>query len=210
MRRELPRWSIDLSRPAPDRLETLFGSSVREVWVEIGFGGGEHLVAQAMAHPAVGFIGCEPFQDGVLKVLNKLEQGGVGNVRLHPDDARPLLRWLPAASVGGVFVLFPDPWPKKRHAKRRLVNEHLIRDLGRCIRAGGELRLATDDADYAEAMDNAVRSFGANWTATLAVNDDDRPADWPATRYESKARAAGRKCRYMAFRLAQNRLSSGH
>jgi tRNA (guanine-N7-)-methyltransferase len=125
---------------------------VREVWLEIGFGGGEHLLWQGDAEPDVGLIGCEPFQDGVTKVLRGIEVGKLANIRLHADDARAVLRWLPKASLARAFILFPDPWPKKRHQKRRLVSAGLLRELARVMVAGAELRMATDIGDYARWM----------------------------------------------------------
>jgi tRNA (guanine-N7-)-methyltransferase len=174
---------------------------VDDVWLEIGFGGGEHLLSQAARNPGVGLIGAEPFLDGVVKVLDKVEALGLANVRVHPDDVRPLLRWLPAASIGRAFILFPDPWPKMRHRKRRLVAEPLLRALARVMRPGAELRLATDIGDYARTMLLAIgaeRSF--SWLAETASDWRERPADWPGTRYEAKALREGRKCAYLRLR----------
>lgn len=195
--------SVDLSRPAPQPLTRLFGSPVRETWLEIGFGGGEHLLWQARAHPEVGIIGCEPFLDGVVKVVSAMDESGteLGNVRLHPDDARPLLRWLPDASITRAFILFPDPWPKARHQKRRLVSEATLRELARVMAPGAELRLGTDIADYARWMLIAVAREGSfAWTASAPSDWRERPADWPQTRYEAKAVAAGRRCNYFRLR----------
>ena len=119
------------------------------MWLEIGFGGGEHLIWQAKANAQVGLIGCEPFRDGIVKALGAIEAEKIGNVRLHAEDARPVLRWLPKASIGRTFILFPDPWPKKRHHKRRLVSEATLAQLARVMRPGAELRIATDIGDYA-------------------------------------------------------------
>lgn len=198
----LPRVAVDLARPAPTPLAALFAPPAREVWLEIGFGGGEHLLWQARRHPEVGVIGCEPFQDGLVKVLAGIDeaQGGLGNVRLHGDDARPLLRWLPEASITRAFILFPDPWPKVRHQKRRLVCEATLRELARVMVRGAELRLGTDIADYARAMLIAIAREGSfAWTACAPADWRTRPDDWPQTRYEAKAVAAGRRCTY--FRL---------
>ena len=141
----LPRFALDLSQPLPTRIGELFAPPVADVWLEIGFGGGEHLLWQARHNPGVGLIGCEPFQDGVIKVLSAIEQEQLANIRLHADDARPLLRRLPEASIGRAFILFPDPWPKARHHKRRLVSAATLAELARIMRSGAELRIATDD-----------------------------------------------------------------
>lgn len=205
VRELLPRLSIDHGAPPLPDLTRLFASPVDDVWLEIGFGGGEHLLWQARAQPAVGMIGCEPFLDGVVKVLSAIDTvdgapPGLGNIRLLADDVRPLLRWLPERSIGRAFILFPDPWPKARHQKRRLVSEATLAELGRVLRPGAELRLATDIADYAHVMLLALRQAGSfDWTARTASDWRQRPADWPATRYEAKAVAAGRRCYYFRF-----------
>jgi tRNA (guanine-N7-)-methyltransferase len=197
----LPSVALDLAQSPPSRPADLFAPPVAEVWLEIGFGGGEHLVWQARANPGVGLIGCEPFQDGVVKVLDAIETGHLANIRLHADDARPLLRWLPAASIGRAFVLFPDPWPKKRHRKRRLVSPATLAELARVMRSGAELRLATDHGEYAAAMMLAVEAQGEfRWTAASPSDWRRRPVDWPSTRYEQKALAQGRRCTYLRFR----------
>jgi tRNA (guanine-N7-)-methyltransferase len=203
-REVLPRVAVDLSQRAPSRLGDLFAAPVEDVWLEIGFGGGEHLVWQARANPGIGLIGCEPFQDGVVKVLGAIEAaietGGLANIRVLADDARPLLRWLPSASIGRAFVLFPDPWPKARHRKRRLVSETMLGELARVLRPGGELRLATDDGDYAGAMLLAIgRQACFQWTANGPDDWRRRPADWPPTRYEEKALREGRRCYFLSF-----------
>ncbi|MES1179669.1 MAG: tRNA (guanine(46)-N(7))-methyltransferase TrmB, partial [Hyphomicrobium sp.] len=138
----LPRVGIDLAQPAPGHLRELFTPPASAVWLEIGFGGAEHLLWQARAHPGVGLIGCEPFEEGLVKALSAIDQDRLGNVRLWGDDVRPLLRWLPDATISRVFILFPDPWPKKRHHKRRLFSADLLGVLARVMVPGGELRLA--------------------------------------------------------------------
>ena len=149
MARALPRFALDLSQPVPARIGGLFAPPVSDVWLEIGFGGGEHLLWQARHNPRIGLIGCEPFQDGVVKMLSAMDEQQLTNIRLYADDARPLLRRLPEAGIGRAFILFPDPWPKARHHKRRLVSAATLGELARIMRAGAELRIATDDADYA-------------------------------------------------------------
>lgn len=196
----LPRVAIDLAKSPPASLCDLFQPSVREVWLEIGFGGGEHLVWQATSHPDVGLIGAEPFEDGVVKVLSEIETRALRNIRLLNDDARPLLAWLPPASIARAFVLFPDPWPKARHKKRRLVGPELLDRLARVLRPGGVLRLATDIGDYAGAMLEAVAAHRAfDWQAETAADWRERAVDWPETRYEAKARAAGRRCYFFTL-----------
>jgi tRNA (guanine-N7-)-methyltransferase len=170
------------------------------VWLEIGFGGAEHMIAQACANPDIGIIGCEPFEDGVVKALSAIDRDGLANIRIHADDVRPVLRWLPAHSLGRVFMLYPDPWPKKRHEKRRLFSVGLLDLLARTMRPGAELRLATDSGDYARTALLSVAQQGAfRW---LVQSPDDwrhRGADWPQTRYEAKAVRDGRVSYYLRF-----------
>jgi tRNA (guanine-N7-)-methyltransferase len=210
MRELLPRVSLDLAQPAPDRLGDLFGETACDVWVEIGFGGGEHLIWQAERSPAVGFIGCEPFIEGIVKVLTAIEARRLNNVRLYAGDARPVLRWLPDDSIGRAFILFPDPWPKKRHRKRRIVSPATLALVARVMRDGAELRIATDIGDYVRTILLAVHSqsnFG--WLASSPEDWRVRPADWPATRYEDKAIRQGRRCAYLRLVRAQRNESSG-
>jgi tRNA (guanine-N7-)-methyltransferase len=195
----LPTLTVDLSRPI-EVAASLFPRPVGAVWLEIGFGGGEHLLAQAMHRPDVGFIGCEPFEDGVIKVAGAVEASALTNVRLQPDDARPLLRWLPARSIDRAFVLFPDPWPKRRHHKRRFVNVATLAALARVMRAGADLRIGTDIGDYVRTMMIEVAAEDSfEWTAVRPVDWRRRPADWPETRYEQKANREGRRCYYFNF-----------
>ena len=171
------------------------------LWLEIGFGGGEHLASQAAAHPEIGLIGCEPYLAGVARLLATAERERLDNLRVVVDDARLLLRALPAACLERIFVLFPDPWPKTRHHKRRIVNPSTAAEFARLLAPGGELRLATDDRDYARAMLQALA--GRPELVWLAERPGDwraRPADWPATRYEHKALAAGRSPVYLRYR----------
>jgi tRNA (guanine-N7-)-methyltransferase len=173
---------------------------VREVWLEIGFGGGEHLVWQAKAHPDVGIIGCEPFEDGVIKLLDAVEREALTNVKVCAGDARPLLRALPPGSLQRVFILFPDPWPKKPHHKRRIVSSTTLGEVARLLRPGGELRIGTDVAEYAAAiLAVAGHSPALHWTARSPQDWRQRPPDWPQTRYEAKAIAAGRRCYFFRF-----------
>jgi tRNA (guanine-N7-)-methyltransferase len=196
----LPRVAIPGDAPALADLPSLFSVPVREVWLEIGFGGGEHLVWQARQHPDAGILGCEPFEDGVVKLLSAIELDGLTNVRVLAGDARPLLRLLPRGGIARVFILFPDPWPKKRHHKRRLVSAATLDEIARILQPGGELRMATDAAEYASAMLRAASHNKAlRWTARGPQDWRGRPADWPQTRYEAKAVAAGRRCYFLRF-----------
>ena len=191
----LPRDAAGLQRPAE-----LFTPPAGKLWLEIGFGGGEHLIWQATHNPNVGLIGCEPFEDGVVKVLSAVDSGRLANIRVHADDGRPLLRLLPDASVDRVFVLFPDPWPKKRHHKRRLVSSETVVELARILGTDGELRVATDIGEYACAILRAVLGNGSfRWMAAGPEDWRNRPPDWPQTRYEAKALREGRRCYYFRF-----------
>ena len=179
------------------------------MWLEIGFGGAEHLLWQASRHPGVGLIGCEVFEDGVVKALAGIEQNDLNNVRLYTDDARALLRWIPAGSLDRVFILFPDPWPKKRHVKRRLISPAFLGSLARAMAPGGELRIATDIGDYARTMMLALREHPEfAWTAERPRDWRERPPDWPETRYEAKAKAAGRRCYYLRLAVGRGRPES--
>ena len=196
----LPRVTVDLAGPAPADLTTLFAQPVRDVWLEIGFGGSEHLIWQARANAGAGLIGCEPFEEGVVKALTAIDDDGIGNVKVWPDDVRPLLRWLPEGSLSRVFMLFPDPWPKKRHQKRRLFSLELLRLLARAMRPQSELRLGTDIGDYARtALAAVAQSPDFRWMAEGPQDWRVRPDDWPPTRYEAKAGREGRRCYFFRF-----------
>ncbi|WP_029010763.1 tRNA (guanine(46)-N(7))-methyltransferase TrmB [Azospirillum halopraeferens] len=178
----------------------LFDRPVDDVWLEVGFGGGHHLAWQAAHHPGIGLIGCEPFVNGVAGLLGLVEDAGVDNVRIVPDDARPLLDALPDASIGRAFVLFADPWPKKRHWERRFIGPGTLDTLARVLRDGAELRLASDDPGLVRWMlEHTVRHPDFAWTARRAADWRERPADWPPTRYEEKAIAAGRRPVFLRF-----------
>jgi tRNA (guanine-N7-)-methyltransferase len=196
----LPPVAVPASAAALADLPALFAPRVRDVWLEIGFGGGEHLVWQAREHPDVGLIGCEPFEDGVIKLLGAIERDRFTNVRVCAGDARPLLRLLPDAGIGRAFILFPDPWPKKRHHKRRIVSPATVAEIARALRPGGELRIATDVGPYAVAiLDVALHNPALRWTARGPADWRLRGPDWPQTRYEAKATAAGRRCYFFRF-----------
>jgi tRNA (guanine-N7-)-methyltransferase len=194
---------ITLQVPESGRIDpaSLFPGRSR-LWLEIGFGGGEHLAAQAAAHPDVGVIGCEPYLTGVARLLSMA--GTLDNVRVVVDDARLLLAALPSGSLERIFILFPDPWPKARHHKRRIVNPLTAAEFARLLVPGGELRLATDDMGYVRAMLlSLLPRLELDWLAARPSDWRERPADWPPTRYEEKAKAAGKACVYLRFaRLA--------
>ena len=163
------------------------------LWLEIGFGGGEHLVWQARQNPAVSLIGCEPFEDGVVKVLTAIDQNKLDNIRIHMGDARDVLRWLPEGSISRAFILFPDPWPKRKHRKRRLVNPQTLGLLARVMAPGAELRIGTDIGDYARTMLLAFKDEPRfRWLAEGPQDWRVRSPDWPETRYEQKAGREGR------------------
>lgn len=200
MTETLPKVRTPVTGAVPGDLAELFAGDVSEVWLEIGFGGAEHLLWQARNNPSIGLIGAEPFEEGVVKALHGIEESKLTNVCVHPDDVRPLLAELPSSSLSRAFILFPDPWPKKRHAKRRLVKADLLSEVARVLRPGGQLRLGTDIASYAGDMLHAVRSAGAfQWLAQSAADWRQRPTDWPQTRYEQKARREGRQPYYLIF-----------
>jgi len=190
----LPALSLALPERGGLDPRTLFPAPKRELWLEIGFGAGEHLAAQAAAHPDIGFIGAEVFENGVVKLLAAVREGGLENVRVLVDDARLLLAALPDRSLGRVFILFPDPWPKLRHHKRRMVSPATLDQLARLMRDGAELRLATDDVGYLRWMLELAPVHPAfEWTARGPADWRRRPPDWPGTRYERKAILAGRQ-----------------
>ncbi len=163
----------------------------KEHWLEIGFGGGEHLAHQAEQHPDVGIIGCEPYVNGIAGLLKHIDDHKLTNIRVYTDDARVLMERLPDASLARVFILYPDPWPKSRHHKRRLVSKELLDSLARLMPPGAELRLATDHADYATWMLERLLPHPAfKWTAKEAKDWTHPPAGWITTRYEQK-RLAG-------------------
>jgi len=196
----LPRLALDLTKPAPGDLRALFAERVESVRLEIGFGGAEHLIGQAQAHPRTGFIGCEPFVNGMAKALVAIDDLGLTNIRLHHGDAVELLAWLPPHTLSRVDLLYPDPWPKRRHWKRRFVSDANVAALGRVLRPAGEFRFATDWANYAEwTLARLVRSRDFVWTAERA---DDWRKPWPGfsgTRYEAKAVREGRAPTYLVF-----------
>lgn len=194
--RALPELQIALPEDPKAQIDLngLFPAPVRDRWLEIGFGGGEHLAHQARVNAGIGFIGCEPFVQGVAGLLRHLEADGTaGRVRIFPDDARLLLDCLPDACIGRLFVLFPDPWPKKRHHKRRLIDGETLTAFARILKDGAEFRWASDDRGYVEwTLEHVARNKAFALTDRNSGDWPSRPADWPETRYERKARDAGR------------------
>jgi tRNA (guanine-N7-)-methyltransferase len=197
----LPRLALDLRAAAPGDLASLFSASVASVRLEIGFGGGEYLIAEAERQPRTGFIGIEPFVNGMAKALSAIEARKLANIRLHHGEASEVIDWLPDASLTCVDLIYPDPWPKRRHWKRRFVQDDSLAAIARVLRAGGELRFATDVPDYAAwTLARGLRARDLVWTAE---RPDHWRKPWPGfsgTRYEAKAKGAGRIPCYLIFR----------
>ena len=208
----LPRIAVFAGEPAADGpidLSRLFpGKS--DFQLEIGFGGGEHLAWQAAKKPETGFIGAEPFINGVAKLLAQVDAEDLDNIRIHHGDGRNVMERLPAASLSRVYVLHPDPWPKKRHFKRRMISPWFFKEAARLLIPGGVLRVASDIPDYIrwtlmhyQAHNQRSRDFG--WTAETSADWRIRPDDWPQTRYEAKAIREGRPPAYLAFERRTDR-----
>ncbi|CAH1656912.1 MAG: tRNA (guanine(46)-N(7))-methyltransferase TrmB [Chelatococcus sp.] len=180
--------------------EDVFGRPMDDLWLEIGFGGGEHLLTRAEANRDIGFIGCEPFINGMAKLLAGVEERGLDNIRLFDEDAALLLPRLGEASVGRAFLLYPDPWPKRRHRKRRFVSDATLKALARVLKPGAAFCFATDIDDYAAwTLARILRSADFAWAAE-GPDDWRRPwAGWPGTRYEAKALREGRTPGYFTF-----------
>ena len=194
----LPQLRIEPQSPRDPR--GYFTAPVSDVWLEVGFGGGEHLLWQAEANPRVGIIGAEPYVSGVAKLLSKLAPAPLPNLRLYTEDATDIIEALPDASLGRVFVLFPDPWPKTRHHKRRFIQMTTLDQLARVMKPGAELRYATDDNGYLVWTLERLSAHPAfAWLASTAADWRARPDDWPQTRYEAKAIRAGSTCTYLRF-----------
>jgi tRNA (guanine-N7-)-methyltransferase len=184
----------------PADLRALFAEPVDDVWLEIGFGSGEHLAHQARTHGEIGFIGCEPFVNGVAALLAVIAADGTSNIRIFDEDARLLLPRLPDASIGRVFLMFPDPWPKTRHHKRRFIQPDTLDGLARVMRPGGELRFASDDPGYVRwTLAHALGHPAFGWTAQGPADWRTRWPDAIATRYEAKG-LAGESPSYLTFR----------
>jgi tRNA (guanine-N7-)-methyltransferase len=183
----LPKLRVDLEKPA----------AKGEVWLEIGFGGGEHLAHQARLFPDINFIGAEPFRNGVAKLLALIEEKAIGNIRIHDDDVRYLLERLPPGCLSRIYVLYPDPWPKKRHHDRRIVNADTLKQFHSLLKPDGLFLFASDIDDYNEWTLRECREHDG----FVLVNNSDEPFEnWYQTRYEAKAKREGRETRYLTFR----------
>ncbi|WP_412555590.1 tRNA (guanosine(46)-N7)-methyltransferase TrmB [Shimia sp. MIT1388] len=179
-------------------LEALFGG--KEVWLEVGFGGGEHMVHQAVQNPDVGIIGCEPYINGVAMLLGKIREAGAENIKVHPGDARDMFDVLPDESLSRAFLLYPDPWPKKRHHRRRFVTSEHLEPLSRKLKPGAIFRVATDIEDYVRQTLEQVPRHGFEWLAEKPEDWREPWGDWISTRYEQKAFREGRTPHYLTFR----------
>jgi tRNA (guanine-N7-)-methyltransferase len=199
----LPRLSLDIATPGTPDLADLFDQPVDEIRLEIGFGGGEHLVAEARGFPNLGFIGCEPYVNGMAKILTQIEAHNIDNVRLFAGGAAELLAWLPQHALARIDLIHPDPWPKRRHWKRRFVQDATVTAMARALKSSGEFRFVSDIDDYcAWTLAHLARSPDFVWTAERA--DDWRLpwADYTMTRYGRKAEREGRHAAYLRFRKA--------
>ncbi|ASY67504.1 tRNA (guanine-N(7)-)-methyltransferase [Sinorhizobium fredii USDA 205] len=199
----LPVLRLDLKEPAPADLSALFPTAVKRVRLEIGFGGGEHLIHRAAEDPSTGFIGVEPFVNSMAKLLGQIEAREIDNVRLYDDDATQVLDWLPPASVDQVDLLYPDPWPKRKHWKRRFVSKVNLDRFARVLKSGGVFCFASDIDSYVNWTLIHCRDHAAfEWTAESSADWLTPFAGWPSTRYEAKARREGRSSAYLTFRRA--------
>ncbi|MBA5776088.1 tRNA (guanosine(46)-N7)-methyltransferase TrmB [Stappia sp. F7233] len=197
----LPRLKVDIAAPPPADLKSLFAADVAAVWLEVGFGGGEHFLHEAARLPDIGFIGVEPFVSGMAKAVAALDEAPLANARLFDDDAGKLLDWLPASSVDGVYQLYPDPWPKKRHWKRRFINPVNLDRYHRVMKPGAIFRFASDIDTYVDWTLRHMRDHpGFEWLAESAADWKTPWQPWSGTRYEEKAVGEGRVPRYLEFR----------
>lgn len=197
----LPHLALDIGTSAPDELTELFESKPDAVRLEIGFGGGEHLIAEAQAFPNVGFIGCEPYVNGMAKILTQIETHNIGNIRLYAGDAAELLAWAPPQSMARIDLIHPDPWPKRRHWKRRFVQDATVAAMARIIKPDGEFRFVSDIDDYcAWTLAHLLRSPDFSWMAERAADWREPWAGYTMTRYGRKAEREGRVAAYLRFR----------
>ena len=201
----LPQLSVPIPTDGALKWQGLFGRPVTQLWLEVGFGVGEHLAWQAKAQPTVGFIGCEPYLNGVASLLRSVDQEALENVRIHPDDALQVIEALPPQSVSRCFILFPDPWPKAKHHRRRFIQPASLDALARILCDGAELRLASDDPGMVDWMLFHTRAHPAfSWSAKRAQDWRTPTEDWPTTRYEQK-RMRGRPVFLRFLRTARTR-----
>jgi len=197
----LPKLALDLAKPAPANMATLFPHAPETLRLEIGFGGAEHLIAQATANPGSGFIASDGYVNAIGKALVAIDDGKLANIRLHHGDASELIDWLPDGGLARIDLLYPDPWTKRRHWKRRFIQDDSLARLARILSSGGELRFATDIADYAAyTLARVLRSPDFAWTAEAASDWRQPWRDFSGTRYEAKAKREGRTPGYFIFR----------
>ena len=196
----LPQLKLDLGNPAPDTIESLYDFSVERMRLEIGFGGGEHLIHRAAENPSTGFIGVEPFVNSMAKLLTSVEEQGLRNIRLYDDDATQVLDWLPDASIDQIDLLYADPWPKRKHWKRRFVSQVNLERFHRVLKPGATFCFASDIDTYVNWTLIHCRDHGGfAWQAEQASDWLTPYAGWPGTRYENKARREGRSSAYLTF-----------
>ena len=197
----LPRLAIPLPEEGGGTLDpsTLFPEPKKDYWLEVGFGGGEHAAWQAETHPEIGLIAAEVFLNGIASLLGHIERGGLTNIRIYPEDVRPFLARLAPNSLSRVFVLFPDPWPKSRHADRRFINDGNLDLLVPLMTPGAILRVATDDETY-KAHAREVMAGRKDFADITGDDPSKKPEDWPETRYEAKARREGREPIFLSYR----------
>lgn len=201
LERLLPGIEVGLPKQGALAPDVLFDPTVEDIWLEIGFGAGEHLAEVARENPGVGIIGSEVFINGVASLLRYVDDWSLRNVRVCRHDARALLEALSDKALARVFLLHPDPWPKRRHAARRFIQAETLAELARVMRPGAELRISTDDPGNLEwTLLHMQREPSFRWLASSADDWRRRPEDWPETRYERKALAAGRRCTYLRYR----------
>lgn len=192
---------LDLKIPAPSALAMLFPGKPERIRLEIGFGGGEHLIHRAEELPDIGFVGVEPFVNSMAKLLSQVEARAIENIRVYNDDATEVLDWLPEASIDQIDLLYPDPWPKKRHWKRRFVSDVNLTRFHRVLKPGGLFCFASDIDTYVNwTLQHVARNPGFEWTARNASDWLTPFAGWPGTRYEAKAKREGRSSAYLTFR----------
>ncbi|MDO9417745.1 tRNA (guanine(46)-N(7))-methyltransferase TrmB [Pararhizobium sp.] len=197
----LPSLRVNLEAAAPSDLKSLYDFPVETLRLEIGFGGGEHLIHRALERPATGFIGVEPFVNSMAKLVGRIEETGARNIRLHDDDATQLLDWLPAACLDQIDLLYPDPWTKRRHWKRRFVSPVNLDRFARVLKPGGLFCFASDIDTYVNWTLLHCRDHAAfDWQAENAADWLTPYEGWPSTRYEAKARREGRSSAYLTFR----------
>lgn len=197
----LPKVALDIDTLKTKDISSLFNDAKKQTWMEVGFGGGEHIARQARQNPDIGFIACEPFQNGVAKLLTEMDTDNIKNIKVHNDDARTILDHLPTASIDKMFLLYPDPWHKSKHHKRRFICPENLTQIARVLKKEAIFFVASDIPDYVSwTLRHLQIDDNFEW---LAKHDQDwlsPPSDWVATRYERKAKMAGRKSAYMFFR----------